>query len=75
MICHRNLRILLFVFQNKQKLKKTLFSELRFCNEKKEGYFCPQKCVKNKKFECGYLTLIKKLLYLLACKNQFEFVK
>ena len=46
-----------------QKLNETLYSPI--CGsvmKKKEGYFCPQKCVKNKKFECGYLTLIKKLL-------------
>ena len=28
---------------------------------KKKGYYYRQKCVKNKKCECGYLTLIKKL--------------
>ena len=52
-----------------------LLSELRFCKEKKEGYFCPQKCVKNKKFECGYLILIKKFIFLKSCKNQIDFIK
>ena len=52
-----------------------LLSELRFFKEKKEGYFCPQKCVKNKKFECGYLILIKKFIFLKSCKNQIDFYK
>ena len=27
------------------------------------------------KFQCGYLILIKKLIFLKSCKNQIDFIK
>ena len=61
-------------------------NESRYCPNcgyemKKKDYYCAQKWVKNKKLECVYLTLIKKLLskllknYKKACKNQSDFIK